>query len=91
MNVELSSLVNVAIPVDEFRVPLVILAKLVSSRYNDKSTVSVVPSSFVYVKILFKTDSDVTVSANEVKYPTVLWSPQPYAVSQLELLSVTVE
>ena len=37
VNVELSSLVNVAIPVEASKVPLVILAKLVSSRYSDKS------------------------------------------------------
>ena len=62
MNEDASSLVNVARPVAASKVPLVNLERLVSSRYNVKSIVSVVPSSLLYVKVFPARESEVTVS-----------------------------
>ena len=55
---------NVATPVVALREPSVNLAKLLSSRYNDKSTVVSVPTSSVYVNILALILSDVVVSVS---------------------------
>ena len=82
-----SSLVNVAIPVSLSNVPVVSLAKLVSSKYRLRSMSVSAPVSSVYFNMFALIPSVVVVSL--VKYPAVAWSPHPNAVSQFVLSSTT--